>query len=83
MLLREKALRGDLRALERIFELAVRFNNDMPEAGPAEPLYADDKAILAAYVAEISTAAAGSTEGDPLEDRPPQKSPRSKGRQSK
>ena len=80
MLLREKALRGDLRALERIFELALRFNNDMTELGPAEPLSAGDQAILAAYVAGITAPAAGRAAPDPLEDRPPQKSPQSKGR---
>jgi hypothetical protein len=52
MLLREKALRGDARALDRLVELASRFNN---EPGPemAQALSADDQAILAAYAAEI------------------------------
>ena len=56
-LLREKALGRDPRALDRLFELAVRFNNDMAEIGSAQPLPADDKAILAAYVAKFAVAA--------------------------
>lgn len=55
MVLREKALNGNARALDRFLELAVRFNND--EAGQAQQLFADDQAILAAYVAECSAAA--------------------------
>jgi uncharacterized protein DUF5681 len=54
MVLREKALRGDPRALDRLLELALRFNNDAAEMSPAEPLGADDQAILDAYVAESS-----------------------------
>src|SRR5262245_30384046 len=34
MVLREKALRGDGRALDRLLELAGRFNNDAAEIGP-------------------------------------------------
>ena len=33
MVLREKALRGDARALDRLLELAVRFNSDAAEIG--------------------------------------------------
>ena len=54
MVLREKALRGDGRALDRLLELALRFNNDAAEIGPAQALPADDQAILAAYVAEFA-----------------------------
>jgi hypothetical protein len=54
MLLRDKALRGDARALDRMLELAVRFNNDSADSGPSQPLSSDDQAILAAYVAEIT-----------------------------
>ena len=57
MVLREKALRGDARALDRLLELALRFNNDGAEIGPAQALPADDQAILAAYVAEFAAAA--------------------------
>jgi hypothetical protein len=57
MVLREKALHGDARALDRIIELASRFNNDVVESGPAQPLGADDQAILDAYAAEVSAAA--------------------------
>ena len=57
MRLREKALQGDARALDRVVELAQRFNNDAGEIGLAQPLCADDRAILAAYEAEITAAA--------------------------
>ena len=57
MVLREKALQGDGRALDRLLELALRFNNDATEQGAAQALSTDDQAILAAYVAEyIGTA---------------------------
>ena len=58
MVLREKALRGDARALDRLFELARRFNSDGAEVGSAQTLAADDQAILSAYEAEIIVAAA-------------------------
>jgi hypothetical protein len=54
MLLREKALRGDGRSLDRMLELATRFNNDSADSGPSQPLSSDDQATLAAYVAEIT-----------------------------
>jgi hypothetical protein len=56
MLLREKALQGDARALDRLLELARLFNNDAGESGPAQALASDDRAILAAYAAEIAGA---------------------------
>ena len=68
MVLREKALRGDARALDRLLELAVRFNNDGAEIGPAQALSADDQAILAAYVAEISAVAMTPATADPPDD---------------
>ena len=52
MLVREKALRGDARALDRLLELALRFNNDAAEVRAADPLGTDDRTILAAYVDE-------------------------------
>jgi hypothetical protein len=51
MVLREQALRADARSLDRLFELAGRYNSDAAELGPAEALSADDQAILAAYLA--------------------------------
>jgi Family of unknown function (DUF5681) len=67
MVLRERALKGNTRALDRFLELALRFNND--EAAQAQMLPADDQAILAAYVAECSAAAPNSamaeSPGDP------------------
>jgi hypothetical protein len=55
--LREKALRGDARALDRLLELAQRFNNEPTETGPSQALADDDRAILAAYAAECVAAA--------------------------
>jgi Family of unknown function (DUF5681) len=66
MVLREKALRGDARALDLLLELALRFNND--DAGQAQALSADDQAILAAYVAEVAAAAMTSATGGPPDD---------------
>jgi Family of unknown function (DUF5681) len=69
MVLREKALRGDARALDRIIELAIRFNNDVAESGQAQPLEADDQAILDAYVAQCSAAAMTPATTEPSADR--------------
>jgi hypothetical protein len=66
MVLREKALKGNTRALERIVELAFRFNND--EAGQAQQLPAADQAILAAYVAQFAAAAMTSATGGAADD---------------
>jgi hypothetical protein len=66
--LREKALRGDQRALDCLFELAGRFNNDAAEIGPAQPLSADDQAILEAYVAELAAIAMTPAPADPPDD---------------
>jgi len=65
MVLRERALNGNTRALDRIVELAFRFNND--EAGQAQQLTADDRAILAAYVAQFTAAAMTSATGRPAD----------------
>jgi uncharacterized protein DUF5681 len=51
--LREKALRGNERALNRLLELAERHNNDATEIGPTQALPSDDQAILDAYAAEV------------------------------
>jgi hypothetical protein len=66
MVLRERALNGNSRALERLFELALRFNND--EAGLAQQLPADDQAILAAHVARFVNAATTSATGGLADD---------------
>src|SRR5262245_33168860 len=57
MVMREKALRGNERALDRSLALAERFNNAAAETAPAQKLDADDQAILDAYVAERADAA--------------------------
>jgi hypothetical protein len=50
--LREKALKGDARAVDRLLGLASRYNND-PGGTSVQTLDADDQAILAAYADEI------------------------------
>lgn len=55
MVLREKALKGDGRALDRIFELALRFNNEATGSGSVQTLAADDQAILDAYAIDVAT----------------------------
>jgi Family of unknown function (DUF5681) len=59
MVLREKALKGDARALDRLVELANRFNNE-PGSDVARTVPADDREILAAYAAEIGGSTATS-----------------------
>jgi hypothetical protein len=54
MMLREKALNGDPRALDRLVELASRFNNEPVAA--QQDLSADDRAILDSYATEIIAA---------------------------
>jgi hypothetical protein len=56
MYLREKVFKDNRRALDLLLELAAQFNNEAAEAGEAQPLPADDQAILAAYVAECAVA---------------------------
>ena len=52
--LREKALKGDARALDRLVELAHCFNNNEASEGiGASAMPADDQAILDAYVEEV------------------------------
>ena len=60
MLLREKALKGDARSLDRLLELASRFNNE-PGETELQAVHTDDQAILAAFAAEIASASTTST----------------------
>ncbi len=55
LVLREKALRGDARALDRLLDLAQRLEGIAEPA--VQPLPADDHAILDAYAAEYAAAA--------------------------
>jgi hypothetical protein len=57
LMLREKALRGDARALDRLLDFASRFNNE-PAAEAMERLAPDDEVILAAFTAEAAGIAA-------------------------
>jgi Family of unknown function (DUF5681) len=69
MVLREKALKGDARSLDRLLEYATRFNNDAGEIGLAP--CADDQAILAAYAAEAVAAAKPPTTAESPADPTP------------
>jgi hypothetical protein len=52
--LREKALKGDARSLDRLLELAQTFNNDaVIEILGDKVIAAEDQAILDAYAAEV------------------------------
>lgn len=78
MVLREKALSGDSRALDRLLELAGRFNNDVAE-NESHELTADDQAILAAYGAELTGGnkiIADVNSSDEIEEDPKDKPPR-------
>jgi hypothetical protein len=64
LLLREKALKGDARALDRLIELASRFNNE-PGETVAPVVSPDDQAMLADYRAEVAAAATASLPAEP------------------
>src|ERR1700674_2022 len=51
--LREKALKGDPRSLDRLLELAKVSNNSAVESVGDEALAAEDQAILDAYAEEV------------------------------
>jgi Family of unknown function (DUF5681) len=57
LVLREKALKGDARAIDLLVKLAQQCNN-ATEGEPSRPLDADDQVILDAYVAKRSGAVA-------------------------
>ena len=57
MRLREKALKGDSRSLDRLLYYARIFNNDSEEVTPEASIAEEDQAILDAYAAEIQAAA--------------------------
>ncbi len=61
MLLREKALQGDARALDRLFEFASRYNNEPSAFSSAQDLAAEDETILDAYVEECAALALETT----------------------
>jgi hypothetical protein len=82
MMLREKALRGDVRALDRLLELASRFNNDAGTTGPASPLSDDDHAMLAAYVVQLGESTTLQTPKSP-DDPPLEHGGKSAGKTSK
>src|SRR5579863_1946324 len=53
--LREKALKGDARALETLLSLARTHNEDFAGHGEDRPLGAEDQAILDAYQEDVLT----------------------------
>jgi hypothetical protein len=68
MVLRQKTFQGDARALDRLLELAVRFNTESAETGTLQPFSADDQAILSTYVAERLAATNTQAEAQPLDE---------------
>ena len=64
LVLREKALKGDARALDRLLNLGIKFNNE-PGSEVAPSLSADDQAILAAYEKEIRGSSASTEASRP------------------
>jgi hypothetical protein len=79
MVLREKALRGDARALDRFVGLAERFNNAAAEIPVAQALNTDDRAILDAYVAERADGATAPTTPKSHDDPAPRLDPDNQG----
>jgi hypothetical protein len=72
--LREKALKGDARSLDRLLELAQTFNNDaVIETLGDKVIAAEDQAILDAYEAEVRSrsASAGAMRLDGTDDSGP------------
>jgi len=57
MVLREKALGGDARALFYLLEIALRWGNEEGRTEPGQLRAAEDQAILAAYLAEFAAGA--------------------------
>jgi hypothetical protein len=60
MRLREKALNGDARALDRLLEFASRYNDEALEIGGEAPLDLEDKEILRNYEARVRRRSLGS-----------------------
>ena len=65
LVLREKALKGDARALDRLLNLGIKFYNE--PAFEAYSLSTDDEAILAAYAQELAEASALSELSRPVD----------------
>jgi Family of unknown function (DUF5681) len=67
MRLREKALRGEPRGLDRVFELAVRYNDEEPNGAIVQELEPDDREILDDFkkrvLAEAQTSNAPASRG--------------------
>jgi hypothetical protein len=71
MLLREQALNRDQKAIDKLINLAFRFNNDTTESGSIRVLSESDEAILAAYEAEIRSTCEQTTQGTPASNQQP------------
>ena len=71
--LREKALKGDARALDRLLSLALIYNNEALAEAMNEVLPAEDQAILDAYASELlsrPSIASAKKQGDSKDDGP-------------
>jgi hypothetical protein len=64
MRMREKALKGDPRSLDRMIELAVRYNNDGVNEAVGQELSDDDREILEAFKAKVVAEAGTSNAPD-------------------
>jgi hypothetical protein len=62
MRLREAALSGDPRALDRLLGLAQRYNDGEDQFATADNLTADDQQILEVYLARVKSGAANVNE---------------------
>jgi uncharacterized protein DUF5681 len=62
--LREKALKGDARAIDRLVDLARTYNFDEAGSGTEQPISTEDQAILDAYAEEILARARQANRGD-------------------
>lgn len=70
--LKEKALKGDPRALEQIIRLAQIFNGDGPnDALDSQDMPGEDREILDAYAEEVRSRPANATDADPVRDESP------------
>ena len=58
MRLREKALKGDARALEKLVELIIRYNDKAESPDKDQPLNEEDQGIIDNFLARRGTSAA-------------------------
>jgi hypothetical protein len=69
--LREKALKGDARALDQFIRLAQVFNNDSPNdtsGGLGQDVMAEDREILEAYAEVVRSRPSGAADANLVPD---------------